>query len=103
MGSIKAVINQSSLASYLEWIERKKRGMKKEPFITGQSKPLPVGKLGHICRCGYEWTWHPCVILMKASPIQRFSCMCQTTLSQCRVWFKFALFKTGQIERTGLH
>lgn len=58
MGSIKAVINQSLLASYLEWIEGKKREAKKEPFITGQSKLLPVGKLGHICHCGSDWTWH---------------------------------------------
>lgn len=59
MGSIKAVINQSSLASHLEWIEGKQRGMKKELFITGQSKRLPARKLGHFCHCGSERTWNP--------------------------------------------
>lgn len=99
MGSIKAVINQSSLASYLEWIERKKRGTKKEPFITGQSKPSPVGKLGHICRCGYEWTWHSCVILMKANPVQRsFSQVPNPRCHSVGLWFKLALFRTGPEE-----
>lgn len=74
MGSIKAVIKQSSLASYLEWTEGKQRRTTKELE--------PAGKLGHFCRFGSDWTWHSCVILMNASLIQSSCCCCQTTLSQ---------------------
>lgn len=98
MGSIKAVINQSSLASYLEWTDGKQRGTMKELE--------PAGKLGHFCRCGSDWTWHSCVILMKASLIQSSCCRCQTTLSQCMFWNEFALFASiyvCQNQTRGMH